>query len=179
MTAIERRPRSNRSNRCEWRTRRARRRLRRSSSPTRTSTSSTPRSCTPRPVTDDVLDITRETFPLPDARRRSCRASSHELIDGRGFVLIRGVPVDRYGKDEMSTIYWGIGTHLGRPWPQNAKGHLLGDVTDQGRGVDDPTPAATSSAAFAFPSTPTAPTSSACSASTPGRAAARASSPTR
>ncbi len=23
--------------------------------------------------------------------------------------------------------------HLGRPWPQNAKGHLLGDVTDQGR----------------------------------------------
>jgi hypothetical protein len=29
--------------------------------------------------------------------------------------------------------------HLGRPWPQNAKGHLLGDVTDHGKRRDDPT----------------------------------------
>jgi hypothetical protein len=35
--------------------------------------------------------------------------------------------------------YWGIGAHLGKPWPQNAKGHLLGDVTDQGKQPGDPT----------------------------------------
>ena len=29
--------------------------------------------------------------------------------------------------------------HLGRPWPQNEQGHLLGDVTDQGKAADDPT----------------------------------------
>ncbi len=29
--------------------------------------------------------------------------------------------------------------HLGEPWPQNAKGHLLGDVKDQGKSPDDPT----------------------------------------
>ena len=29
--------------------------------------------------------------------------------------------------------------HLGRPWPQNDKGHLLGDVTDQGKSGYDPT----------------------------------------
>jgi hypothetical protein len=29
--------------------------------------------------------------------------------------------------------------HLGDPWPQNARGHLLGDVRDQGKAVDDPT----------------------------------------
>jgi alpha-ketoglutarate-dependent taurine dioxygenase len=29
--------------------------------------------------------------------------------------------------------------HLGEPWPQNAKGHLLGDVKDQGKAPDDPT----------------------------------------
>jgi hypothetical protein len=55
------------------------------------------------------------------------------------MVLVRGVPVQRYGKDRASAIYWGVGMHLGHPWPQNAKGHLLGDVTDQGRAVDDPT----------------------------------------
>ena len=54
------------------------------------------------------------------------------------MVLIRGVPVERYGKDRASAVYWGVGTHLGHPWPQNAKGHLLGDVTDQGA-LDDPT----------------------------------------
>ena len=89
-------------------------------------------------ATDDVLDITRETFPLPTLGAELTRITD-ELINGRGVVLIRGVPVDRYTKDRASAIYWGVGAHLGRPWPQNAKGHLLGDVTDQGKAVDDPT----------------------------------------
>ena len=54
-------------------------------------------------------------------------------------MLIRGVPVERYDKERASKIYWGVGTYLGAPWPQNAKGHLLGDVTDQGRSISDPT----------------------------------------
>ena len=89
-------------------------------------------------TTDDVLDITRDDFPLPTLGPELA-AITDELINGRGMTLIRGVPVERYGKERASTIYWGVGTHLGHPWPQNAKGHLLGDVTDQGRGVDDPT----------------------------------------
>ena len=88
--------------------------------------------------TDDVLDITREHFPLPTLGPELARLTD-DLINGRGVVLIRGIPVERYGKARASTIYWGIGTHVGLPWPQNAKGHLLGDVTDQGKRVDDPT----------------------------------------
>lgn len=88
--------------------------------------------------TDDVLDIAREHFPLPTLGPELARITDG-LINGRGVVLIRGVPVERYGKDRASAIYWGIGTHIGRPWPQNAKGHLLGDVTDQGKRGDDPT----------------------------------------
>ena len=38
-----------------------------------------------------------------------------------------------------------------RPWPQNAKGHLLGDVTDQGRDIDDPTSRGNEIGGFAFP----------------------------
>jgi hypothetical protein len=87
---------------------------------------------------DDVLDITRELFPLP-ALGPELVGLTRQLIDGRGMVLIRGLPVRRYSKDRASAIYWGVGMHLGRPWPQNAKGHLLGDVTDQGRSFADPT----------------------------------------
>jgi hypothetical protein len=28
--------------------------------------------------------------------------------------------------------------HLGEPWPQNKHGHVMGDVTDQGKNLDDP-----------------------------------------
>ena len=87
---------------------------------------------------DDLLDITRDDFPLPTLGSE-LRAMTRELISGRGVALIRGVPVERYGKQRASSIYWGIGMHLGRPWPQNAKGHLLGDVTDQGKAATDPT----------------------------------------
>ena len=88
--------------------------------------------------TDDVLDITRDLFLLPTLGPELARIT-RELIEGRGMVLIRGVPVERYPNDRASAIYWGVGTHLGHPWPQNAKGHLLGDVTDQGRSPTDPT----------------------------------------
>jgi len=88
--------------------------------------------------TEHTLDITAELFPLPTLGPRLADVAS-ELIDGRGVVLIRGVPVDRLGPDRASAVYWGVGRHLGRPWPQNHKGHLLGDVTDQGKAPDDPT----------------------------------------
>jgi hypothetical protein len=62
-----------------------------------------------------------------------------ELIEGRGFVRLRGIDRSRYSQEEMEMLYWGIGMHLGEPWAQNKRGHVLGDVTDQGKGVDDPT----------------------------------------
>src|SRR5690242_10152482 len=99
---------------------------------------------------DDVLDITREQFPLPTLAPE-LQGITRDLINGRGVVLIRGLPVERYDKSSASMIYWGVGMHLGRPWPQNAKGHLLGDVTDQGRAVDDPNSRGNEIGAVAFP----------------------------
>jgi alpha-ketoglutarate-dependent taurine dioxygenase len=86
----------------------------------------------------DVLDITRDDFPLPTLAARIV-GFEDELINGRGFQLISGLPVERYSDADASAIYWGIGMHLGTPWPQNQHGHLLGDVTDQGRSHTDPT----------------------------------------
>ena len=87
---------------------------------------------------DNFLDIGKADFPLPTLGPRLKRIEA-ELIDGRGFVRLRGLPRERWTNDQMSLAYWGIGAHLGRPWPQNAKGHLLGDVTDHGKAPGDPT----------------------------------------
>jgi hypothetical protein len=86
----------------------------------------------------DLLDIGKADFPLPTLGRR-LKAVEHDLMHGRGFVLLRGLPRERYSNDEMCLAYWGIGAHLGRPWPQNKHGHVLGDVTDQGKAPGDPT----------------------------------------
>ena len=86
----------------------------------------------------DLLDVTADDFPLPRLAPRLA-GFARELIDGRGFGRIAVLDVDRLGPDDASWIYWGIGMHLGAPWPQNAKGHLLGDVRDQGKAIDDPT----------------------------------------
>ena len=91
-----------------------------------------------RAQSSDFLDIGKERFPLPTLAARLKRIE-HDLIEGRGFVLIRGLPRERYTNDEMCLAYWGIGAHLGKPWPQNHHGHVLGDVTDQGKGIADPT----------------------------------------
>ena len=64
-------------------------------------------------------------------------AIREELIRGRGFVLIRGLPIGRYSVRQRAIAYWGIGTWLGRAVSQNAMGHLLGHVIDLGRSNDD------------------------------------------
>jgi hypothetical protein len=87
---------------------------------------------------DDVLDVTKALFPL-GTLVPVLDEIAEQLINGRGFQRISGLPVDRLGADDASWIYWGIGMHLGVPWAQNAKGHLLGDVKDQGKAHDDPT----------------------------------------
>ncbi len=91
-----------------------------------------------RAKSSDLLAIGKDDFPLPSLAPRLERIEK-ELMNGRGFVLIRGLPRARYTNDDMCLAYWGIGAHLGRPWPQNHHGHVLGDVTDQGKGISDPT----------------------------------------
>src|SRR4051794_26935413 len=50
---------------------------------------------------DDVLDITAEHFPLPTLGPELARITD-DLINGCGVTLIRGVPVEQYGKERAS-----------------------------------------------------------------------------
>ena len=56
----------------------------------------------------------------------------HELEYGRGFLLLRGLPIERYTDEEAGLLYRGIGAHIGAVVSQNAKGDLLGHVFDRG-----------------------------------------------
>ena len=75
-------------------------------------------------------DIRREDFPLPGFARTLADVQ-RELEDGRGVVLLRGLPVERYGEDDLRALYFGIGVHLGSPRFQNSRGELIGEVRDE------------------------------------------------
>ncbi len=86
-----------------------------------------------------VAHLTRADFPLPTLGRE-LENLRHDILEGRGFVLIRGLPVERYSMTEAATAYFGIGTWFGSARSQNAKGHVLGHVRDLGRdAINDPT----------------------------------------
>ncbi len=61
-----------------------------------------------------------------------------ELLHGRGFFLVRGLPVASYSRLQAAAIVLGVGAHLGRARSQNAKGHILGHVFDLGLSGADP-----------------------------------------
>lgn len=77
------------------------------------------------------------SFPLPSFGA-TLRAMLGELLEGRGFVLLRGLPVERMTREEQAIAYLGIGSWLGAFRSQNAKGHLLGHVKDLGLDIRDP-----------------------------------------
>jgi hypothetical protein len=85
----------------------------------------------------DIASITRADFPLPMFGRVLDRMRD-ELINGRGFVLLRGLPVEGRPIAESAAAYWGIGTYLGSARSQNAMGHVLGHVRDLGLATADP-----------------------------------------
>jgi hypothetical protein len=86
----------------------------------------------------DPLALERDDFPL-DRLASKLSDVVDTLLNGRGFARIASLDTARYGDDDLTLLYWGLGLHLGEPWAQNKHGHVLGDVTDQGKTIDDPT----------------------------------------
>ena len=81
--------------------------------------------------------ISKGSFPL-GAFGSWLEKLRENLINGIGFQLIKGLPVETYSGQMRATIFCGIGSHLGVARSQNAAGHLLGHVRDIGADVNDP-----------------------------------------
>ena len=76
-------------------------------------------------------DVTPATFPL-DGLGDAVGAWKREIHRGRGIVLLRGLPVERYDTAGQKRIALGLGCHFGRPVSQSAMGDLVGEVMDVG-----------------------------------------------
>ena len=76
-------------------------------------------------------DLNPETFPLSEIAE-DVADWRQEVHKGRGMILLRGVPVDRIGVDDLKLIYLGLGSHFGRPVSQSNMGDLVGDVMNIG-----------------------------------------------
>jgi len=85
----------------------------------------------------DIARIGPGDFPLPILGPR-LEQLLDEVLSGRGFVMIRGLPIGRWTRREAAIAFLGIGSHLGSLRSQNAQGHILGHVRDAGLSSQDP-----------------------------------------
>ena len=60
------------------------------------------------------------------------RGIRHCLRSGPGFCVLRGLPLQGWSDEEASMLYWGLGTYLGGPQPQNRQGDRVYLVQDTG-----------------------------------------------
>lgn len=75
--------------------------------------------------------FTREDFPIGPLGALLPRLAA-ELEDGRGFMLLRGLPVQRLSDADLHALTYAIGLHMGTPVRQNPRGDLLGEVMNVG-----------------------------------------------
>lgn len=78
-----------------------------------------------------LTGITKALFPLPQFGQ-FLTPLRKELIDGKGFILFKGLPVAEWGNRKSAVAYMGLGTYLGYFVSQNSRGHVLGHVKDLG-----------------------------------------------
>lgn len=57
------------------------------------------------------------------------------LAKGVGFAIVDKLPVDRYSKEELTSIYWLLSKMIARPVAQSFDGTLLYDVHDTGKKI--------------------------------------------
>ena len=81
-------------------------------------------------------DLTAAEFPLGDFANDMTEIAE-ELENGRGLVLLRGLPVARYSRDQLKAIHFGLACHLGTPVYQSARGEMIGEITDEGAAARD------------------------------------------
>ncbi|ORY12699.1 taurine catabolism dioxygenase TauD [Clohesyomyces aquaticus] len=78
-----------------------------------------------------LTGISKANFALPEFGE-FLKSMRHEILNGKGFILFKGLPVEEWGLKKSAVAYMGLGTHLGYFVSQNSRGHVLGHVKDLG-----------------------------------------------
>jgi hypothetical protein len=88
---------------------------------------------------DDLSVLSKEKFRLPDFGATLEDVINDEVLNGRGFVFLRGLPIDGRSVRQNAIIQWGVASYLGQMLPQTKHGHLLEHVKDAGGNIHSPT----------------------------------------
>lgn len=77
----------------------------------------------------DASTLTADDVPLGPLEATIDRIAD-EVVEGRGLVLVSGIPVFELTVDEAAIVWWAIGLHLGTPVSQSVMGDRIGHVVD-------------------------------------------------
>ncbi|RDL33054.1 putative Taurine catabolism dioxygenase TauD [Venustampulla echinocandica] len=80
---------------------------------------------------EHLVNISKTNFPLPGLTPVLDTARD-DILNGRGFILFRGLPIDTWGRYRAAVATMGISVHFGYLLSQNKLGLILGHVTNQG-----------------------------------------------
>lgn len=78
----------------------------------------------------DHRQITLGEFGTP-ALRDLMDGVHRELWDGRGFLLLKGLPIADLSIEQIQAYYWLLSLYLGKPVSQSAAGERIGFVQDR------------------------------------------------
>ena len=81
---------------------------------------------------EPLTGINPANFTLSEKFISDILAMRNELLNGKGFILYKGFPVEQWGNHKSAIAYFGLGSYLGYPVSQNSRGHILGHVKDLG-----------------------------------------------
>ena len=79
----------------------------------------------------DAEAITQDDFPL-SAISADVAAWREQVMDGYGIIILSGFPLDKYSKEELGMIHFGLGTYFGTAMSQSVMGDRLGHVVNVG-----------------------------------------------
>ena len=76
-----------------------------------------------------VHALTKGDFRFGDLGKKLERGYE-EVRSGKGFVVLRGLPIEGLSLEQFTACAWGVGTHFGQALSQNAQGELVTSVID-------------------------------------------------
>ena len=82
----------------------------------------------------ELLQMGKDDFSMPRVAEKF-NVIREQLEGGRGFSVLRGVPVQHYSLPQARKVFWALSVHMGTPQRQDKAGSLLHDVTNTGKQV--------------------------------------------
>ena len=83
-----------------------------------------------------ATQITSSDIDMPLVSRRLVSVRD-ELENGRGFQVLRGIPVTKYSIEQNERLIWALSLLLGEPEEQDKQGNLIHSVHDKGKNLTE------------------------------------------